>query len=93
MHFGIDFGVGNVIAPKQEKRKIPTQLDDFESPMVNTYSIETTIAEKLDATPGNINSKHLCRYFFACLTISIIRRILTVQLLIGGLANVRRQKA
>ena len=47
--FGIDFGVGDVIVPKQEKRKIPTQLDDFDAPMVNTYSLETTIAEKLDA--------------------------------------------
>lgn len=47
--FGIDFGVGDVIVPKQEKRKIPTQLDDFTAPMVNTYSLETTVAEKLDA--------------------------------------------
>lgn len=47
--FGIDFGVGDVIVPKQEKRKIPTQLDDFDSPTVNTYSIETTVAEKIDA--------------------------------------------
>ena len=47
--FSIDFGVGDVIVPKQEKRKIPTQLDDFISPTVNTYSLETTIAEKIDA--------------------------------------------
>lgn len=47
--FGIDFGVGDVIVPKQEKRKIPTQLDDFVAPIVNTYSIETTVAEKIDA--------------------------------------------
>lgn len=47
--FSIDFGVGDVIVPKQEKREIPTQLDDFTSPTVNTYSLETTIAEKLDA--------------------------------------------
>ena len=47
--FSIDFGVGDVIVPKQEKRKIPTQLDNFDSPTVNTYSLETTIAEKLDA--------------------------------------------
>ena len=47
--FGIDFGVGDVIVPKQEKRKIPTQLDDFNAPTVNTYSLETTVAEKLDA--------------------------------------------
>ena len=47
--FGIDFGVGDVIVPKQEIRKIPTQLNDFEPPTVNTYSLETTVAEKLDA--------------------------------------------
>ena len=47
--FSIDFGVGDVIMPKQEKRKIPTQLDDFIAPTVNTYSLETTIAEKIDA--------------------------------------------
>ena len=40
--FGIDFGVG-------ERRKIPTQLGDFAAPTVNTYSIETTVAEKIDA--------------------------------------------
>ncbi len=47
--FSIDFGVGDVIVPKQEKRKIPTQLENFIAPTVNTYSLETTIAEKIDA--------------------------------------------
>lgn len=47
--FSIDFSVGDVIVPKQEKRKIPTQLSDFTAPVVNTYSLETTIAEKIDA--------------------------------------------
>ena len=47
--FTIDFGVGDVIVPKQEKSQIPTQLPEFESPTVNTYSVETTVAEKLDA--------------------------------------------
>ena len=47
--FSIDFGVGDIIVPKSEKREIPTQLDDFVAPMVNTYSIETTVAEKTDA--------------------------------------------
>lgn len=45
----IDFGVGDIIVPKPEKRKIPTQLEDFERPTINTYSIETTVAEKMDA--------------------------------------------
>ena len=47
--FSIDFGVGDVIVPNQEKRSIPTQLKDFPSPIINTYSLETTIAEKIDA--------------------------------------------
>lgn len=47
--FGIDFGIGDIIVPGAEKRKIPTQLDDFPLPAINTYSIETTVAEKLDA--------------------------------------------
>lgn len=45
----IDFSVGDMIVPKQEKRKIPTQLEDFTAPMINTYSLETTVAEKIDA--------------------------------------------
>ena len=45
----IDFGVGDVIVPSKEKRSIPTQVADFEKPVINTYSLETTIAEKIDA--------------------------------------------
>ena len=45
----IDFGVGDVIVPNQEKRAIPTQLSEFKKPVINTYSLETTIAEKIDA--------------------------------------------
>lgn len=47
--FGIDFGVGDVIIPNHEKHEIPTQLDDFEKPVINTYSIESTVSEKFDA--------------------------------------------
>lgn len=45
----IDFGVGDIIVPRKEKREIPTQIDDFDKPVINTYSLETTIAEKMDA--------------------------------------------
>lgn len=38
-----------MIVPEQEKRTLPTQLEGFSAPTVNTYSLETTIAEKLDA--------------------------------------------
>lgn len=47
--FNIDFGVGDIIVPKAEKRAIPTQLDNFAKPEINTYSLESTIAEKFDA--------------------------------------------
>lgn len=50
--FGIDFGIGDVIVPGVKKRKLPTQLNEFPAPTVNTYSIETTVAEKLDAILG-----------------------------------------
>ena len=49
INFGIDFGAGDVIVPKQERRIIPTQLEGFDAPEVNAYSIETTVVEKMDA--------------------------------------------
>ena len=58
--FGIDFGVGDIIVPRQEKRKIPTQLDGFEAPTVNTYSLETTIKHNtIIAFPSVIFVKEL----------------------------------
>ena len=45
----IDFGVGDVIVPKPEKRKIKTQLEGFVSPEIYTYSLESVLAEKFDA--------------------------------------------
>ena len=47
--FNVDIGVGDVIVPKAEKRKINTQLPGFAAPVIKTYSIESTIAEKFDA--------------------------------------------
>ena len=47
--FGIDFGVGDIIVPRHEKRQLPTQLSDFDKPTIYTYSLETTVAEKIDA--------------------------------------------
>ena len=47
--FNVDIGVGDVIVPKAEQRTIQTQLPDFEAPVINTYSLESTIAEKFDA--------------------------------------------
>lgn len=47
--FSVDLGVGDIIIPKAEKRKIPVQLEDFSPPEISTYSLESTIAEKFDA--------------------------------------------
>lgn len=47
--FSVDIGIGDVIVPKPEKRTVPVQLDDFQKPVVATYSLESTIAEKFDA--------------------------------------------
>lgn len=47
--FRIDFGVGDVIVPAVVERSLPVLLPDFESPVVLTYSLESTVAEKLDA--------------------------------------------
>lgn len=47
--FNVDFGIGDVIVPKAEKRVIPTQIDSFAPPEITTYSLESTVAEKFDA--------------------------------------------
>lgn len=47
--FDIDIGVGDIIIPKPEKRKLEVLLPDFNTPEVLTYSLESTIAEKWDA--------------------------------------------
>lgn len=47
--FSVDFGFGDVIIPESQLRKIPVQLEGFTVPYVMTYSLESTIAEKLEA--------------------------------------------
>lgn len=47
--FNVDIGIGDVIVPHAEERTIQTQLPNFEKPVIMTYSLESTIAEKFDA--------------------------------------------
>ena len=47
--FDIDIGVGDIVIPKPSKRKLEVLLENFNSPVVVTYSMESTIAEKWDA--------------------------------------------
>ncbi len=47
--FDIDIGVGDVVVPNIKSINIPTQLEDFDVPLVKSYTLESTIAEKLEA--------------------------------------------
>lgn len=47
--FNIDFGVGDIIVPSSVERTLPVLLPEFEKPKVLTYSLESTVTEKLDA--------------------------------------------
>ncbi len=56
---GIDIGFGDVIYPYAVKMDFPVILD-MEPPRVNAYSLETSIAEKLEAIihNGYLNSRY-----------------------------------
>ena len=47
--FSIDFGVGDTIVPAPLIRTLPVLLDGFEKPTILTYSLESTVSEKIDA--------------------------------------------
>lgn len=47
--FDIDIGVGDIVIPKPNKRRLEVLLPNFNNPEVLTYSLESTIAEKWDA--------------------------------------------
>lgn len=47
--FDVDIGIGDVIVPEAQYRKLSPQLQNFESPEILTYSLESSIAEKWEA--------------------------------------------
>lgn len=47
--FSVDIGIGDIIIPWSHEQKVNTQLPNFESPIIKTYSLESAIAEKFDA--------------------------------------------
>ena len=47
--FSFDFGVGDIIVPSPIMRELPVIIQGFKNPKILTYSLESTIAEKLDA--------------------------------------------
>lgn len=60
----LDIGIGDVVYPGAERREISTQLDDFTKPVINTYSIESTIAEKFDAMLQRLELTSRMKDFF-----------------------------
>lgn len=65
----IDIGFGDVIYPEAVKMDFPVILD-MESPRVNAYSLETSIAEKLEAIihNGYFNSRYKDFYYIYVLS-------------------------
>ncbi len=62
--FDIGFGVGDIVIPKPEKRKLIVQLEGYEQPEVLTYSLESTIAEKWDAIIDRMEFNSRMKDFF-----------------------------
>lgn len=62
--FSIDFGVGDIIVPSSVERTLPVILPEFENPIVLTYSLESTISEKLDAIIILMESNSRMKDFF-----------------------------
>lgn len=61
---GIDIGFGDVIYPDAVEMEFPVILD-MEAPKVNAYSLESSIAEKLEAIVKNDFLNHLVIRLFS----------------------------
>ena len=62
--FSIDVGVDDVIVPGAVKRTVSTRLDGFHPPTIYTYSLESTIAEKVDAIIKRMEATSRMKDFF-----------------------------
>ena len=62
--FSIDFGVGDVVVPSPIERTLPVIIPDFEEPKILTYSLESTVAEKLDAIISLMEATSRMKDFF-----------------------------
>lgn len=62
--FSIDLGVGDVVVPSPVERTLPVLLPEFEEPKILTYSLESTVAEKLDAIISLMEATSRMKDFF-----------------------------
>lgn len=62
--FSIDFGVGDVVIPSPVERTLPVLLPGFEEPIILTYSLESTVAEKFEAIISLMEATSRMKDFF-----------------------------
>ncbi|OPL09029.1 MAG: hypothetical protein AVO33_08880 [delta proteobacterium ML8_F1] len=62
--FSIDFGVGDTIVPAPLIRTLSVLLDGFEEPTILTYSLESMISEKFDASRRFMESTGRMKDFY-----------------------------
>lgn len=62
--FSIDVGIDDVIVPEAVVRHLAVRLEGFTSPEICTYSLESTIAEKLDAILDRMETTSRMKDFF-----------------------------
>lgn len=62
--FDVDIGVGDIVIPKPNMRKLEVLLPNFSHPEVLTYSLESTIAEKWDAIIDRIELNSRMKDFY-----------------------------
>lgn len=62
--FSVDIGVDDVIVPGAIKRTVTTRLAGFKAPNIYTYSLESTIAEKLDAILKRMTASSRMKDFY-----------------------------
>ncbi|NLK65776.1 MAG: nucleotidyl transferase AbiEii/AbiGii toxin family protein [Tissierellia bacterium] len=62
--FSIDFGVGDVVIPSPVERILLVILPEFEKPNILTYSLESTVSEKLDAIISLMEATSRMKDFF-----------------------------
>ena len=62
--FSIDVGIDDVIIPEAVIRQLAVRLEGFTAPEIYTYSLESTIAEKLDAILDRMETTSRMKDFF-----------------------------
>ena len=68
--FSLDFGLDDVIVPKEVERTLPILMSGFKHPTILTYSLESIISEKVDAIIRFMEATGRMKDFFDIYTIA-----------------------